>query len=73
MVAVPHGANQTFTVTPATGYQVSDVQMDGVSVGKVNSYLFGNVMSNHTIGASFQKIPPGQAKKYFSTELRKTK
>ncbi|MHB8136020.1 MAG: InlB B-repeat-containing protein, partial [Anaerolineaceae bacterium] len=52
-VTVNHGANQVFTITPATGYHVADVLVDGVSVGAVTSYTFNNVIANHTIAASF--------------------
>ena len=47
------GASQTFTITPATGYQVSSVLVDGASVGAVTSYTFSNVTANHTISATF--------------------
>ena len=52
-VAVNHGANQTFTVTPNTGYHIEDVKVDGSSVGAVTSYTFTNVTANHTISATF--------------------
>jgi len=52
-VAVNHGANQTFTITPATNYHVADVLVDGASVGAVTSYTFTNVTVGHTIAASF--------------------
>src|SRR6185369_15362888 len=52
-VSVAHGANQTFTMTPATGYHVTDVVVDGGSVGAVASYTFTNVTTAHTIAASF--------------------
>jgi len=52
-VSVNHGANQTFTITPATGYHVADVLVDGSSVGAVTSYQFTNVTAAHTIAASF--------------------
>ena len=52
-VSVNHGANQTFTITPNTGYGVSSVLVDGTSVGAVSSYTFSNVTANHTISASF--------------------
>ena len=48
-----HGAAQTFTITPATGYYVADVLVDGVSVGPVTSYTFTAVSANHTISAAF--------------------
>jgi hypothetical protein len=51
--SVDYGASQTFTITPATGYHVADVLVDGASVGAVTSYPFTNVTANHTIDASF--------------------
>ena len=52
-VAVNHGADQTFTITPASGHHVSDVLVDGSSVGAVPSYTFAVVTASHTIAASF--------------------
>ena len=52
-VSVNHGANQAFTITANTGYQVSSVTVDGTSVGAVSSYTFSNVTANHTISATF--------------------
>src|SRR2546428_9369124 len=52
-VLVTYGANQTFTITPDTGYHVADVLVDGSSVGAVTSYTFTNVTANHSIAASF--------------------
>ncbi len=52
-VSVMSGANQTFTLTPASGYKVANVLVDGSSVGAVNSYTFSNVRASHTIQASF--------------------
>ncbi|MFH0797678.1 MAG: FG-GAP-like repeat-containing protein [Candidatus Omnitrophota bacterium] len=52
-VSVNYGGSQAFTVTPATGYQVADVLVDGSSVGAVTSYTFTNVTANHTISANF--------------------
>jgi hypothetical protein len=48
-----HGANQTFTITPNTGYSVATVTVDGVSQGAISSYTFSNVTANHTISATF--------------------
>jgi hypothetical protein len=52
-VTVNHGSDQTFTITPNTGYHVSDVVVDDLSVGTVTSYTFTEVTSNHTINATF--------------------
>ena len=47
------GGNQTYTITPATGYHITDVFVDGASVGAVGTYTFSNVTANHTIFAAF--------------------
>ncbi len=57
-VSVPTGSNQTFTVTPAAGYHVKDVLVDGSSSGAVTSYAFLNVTATHTISATFEQNPP---------------
>jgi len=52
-VTVNHGASQFFTITASPGYRISDVQVDGSSVGVVSSYTFTSVAADHTIAASF--------------------
>ncbi|MCX5998458.1 MAG: hypothetical protein NTU41_02405 [Chloroflexi bacterium] len=52
-IVVSAGASRTFTVTANTGYHIAGVLVDGVSVGKPDSYVFSNVTSCHTIAASF--------------------
>jgi hypothetical protein len=52
-VSVSSGSSKTFSVTPAKGYSIYSVVVDGVPVGTVSSYTFSNVTSNHTISASF--------------------
>ena len=52
-VSVPNGSNQTFLMTPNTGYQVASVLVDGASVGAVTTYTFTNVNAAHTISATF--------------------
>ena len=55
-VSVRGGRDQTFTITPDQGYAVSDVKIDGESVGVVTSYSFENVRKAHTIAVSFATI-----------------
>ena len=52
-VSVPIGSSQTFGIIPGSGYQISDVWVDGVSVGAINSYTFSSVTADHTINAAF--------------------
>ncbi|MDT8272788.1 MAG: hypothetical protein RRA35_06315, partial [Desulfomonilia bacterium] len=44
---------RTFTITPDTCRFISDVLVDGSSVGRQTSYTFENVTADHTISASF--------------------
>ena len=53
-VSVRAGANQTFTITPNRGYAVSDVKIDGRSIGAVRSYTFENISASHTIEVQFR-------------------
>ena len=53
-VSVRAGANQTFTITPNRGYAVSDVKIDGRSIGAVQSYTFENISASHTIEVQFR-------------------
>ena len=54
---VNSGSNQTFTITPSSGYKVSSVTVDGANAGAITSYTLSNVTANHTISASFAAIP----------------
>ncbi len=50
---VNYGGSQAYAITPATGYHVADVLVDGGSVGAVTAYTFTNVTAAHTIAAAF--------------------
>lgn len=50
---VDHGSTLLFTMTGNTGYMVSDVLVDGVSVGAVTNYTFTNITADHTIAVTF--------------------
>jgi hypothetical protein len=54
-VSVTYGDDQTFTVTPNSGYQVASVLMDGTPA--IAPYTFVNVAEDHTITATFELIP----------------
>ena len=55
--SVNHGADQTYTITANSGYLVEDVIIDGTSIGSRTSYTFENVVSDHTIAATFSSVP----------------
>jgi hypothetical protein len=54
-VQISQGANRTFSITPDTGYRIRNVVVDGTRVGRVSTYTFTNVTSDHTIKARFTK------------------
>ena len=56
-VSVNSGSNQTFTITPASGFETADVVVDGVSAGALTAYTFSNVTAVHSISATFRTIP----------------
>jgi hypothetical protein len=57
-VSVNVGASRAFTVTASAGYRISDIKVDGASVGPVTSYVFTNVRFNHIIVATFSTPAP---------------
>ena len=58
-VSVREQLDKTFTITPNSGYRISDVLVDGKSVGAVSTYTFENVQKWYTIEAVFAKENPG--------------
>ena len=48
------GGNQGFVITPAAGFAIADVLVDGISRGAANSFTFSNVQANHTIVVTFR-------------------
>ncbi|MEG1017287.1 MAG: Stk1 family PASTA domain-containing Ser/Thr kinase, partial [Oscillospiraceae bacterium] len=56
--SVPSGGTATFTIAANAGSKITDVLVDGVSVGAVGTYTFSNVTGNHTISASFATVTP---------------
>lgn len=54
---VNNGDSQTYSITPNSGYKIAGVVVDGLPVGAVSSYTFNNVVTGHTISASFELLP----------------
>jgi hypothetical protein len=52
-IQVAQGSGQTYTMTNVIGYHMTNVLVDGSSIGVTNSYSFNNMLANHTIGAFF--------------------
>ncbi len=55
-VSAKSNEKTTFTITPDYGYVVKDVQVNGVSVGAVESYTFSNLSDDATIHADFAAV-----------------
>ena len=49
-VKVKEGESQSFSITPAQGYIIEKVLVDGENIGAKTSYIFENVTKEHTIG-----------------------
>jgi sugar lactone lactonase YvrE len=43
----------TFTITPDSGYRINSVSVDGAAQGAITSYTFRDIITNHTINATF--------------------
>ncbi len=54
-IKAAYGEELTFHMFPLPGYRVSDVLVDKVSIGVVNSYRFKSVTADHIIQATFVK------------------
>ncbi len=50
---VEAGGSQTFTIIPDEGFEISNVLVNGESIGPVSSYTFKDVNENSTIEAIF--------------------
>ncbi|MDD4843939.1 MAG: S-layer homology domain-containing protein [Anaerotignum sp.] len=53
---VEEGCNATITITPKEGYEISDVLVNGISVGAVSSYTIKAMNSDITISAVYQAV-----------------
>ncbi|ETR66822.1 MAG: hypothetical protein OMM_05467 [Candidatus Magnetoglobus multicellularis str. Araruama] len=51
-----YGEDQEFNISPDECFHLKDVQVDSVSMGKIDSYLFSNITENHAIHAVFEPI-----------------
>ena len=54
-VSVERGKDQSFSIKAMDGYRISDVLVDGKSVGAQNIYTFTKITGTHTIEAKFAK------------------
>jgi len=72
-IYVSQGGLQSFEIKPENGYSINEVFIDGENKGKINSYIFKNVLEPHTISATFKKgdvytINTSISEAYFETK-----
>ncbi|MDD5702021.1 MAG: hypothetical protein PHU23_08200, partial [Dehalococcoidales bacterium] len=53
IIRVEPGSSQSFSIQPNTGHVISDVRVDGDSIGPVDTYSFLNIDADHTIEVIF--------------------
>jgi len=59
IIQVAHGADQSFTIMPDSGFHVGYLQVDGGLVSPAATYTFYTVTADHSIHASFAAdMPP---------------
>jgi len=51
--SVTEGNSQIYTITASSGYTISEVRVDGSSIGAASTYTFSGASSSHTISATF--------------------
>ena len=54
-VKVAKGNNQTFTISPSSGYVIDTLKVDGSEVTATTSYTFSDVNTDHTIKVTFKQ------------------
>ncbi len=62
-LSVGYGLSKMFVIRPWEGYAISDIEVDGVSIGPVSMYMFTNVTEDHTIRATFRRKRPAASQR----------
>ena len=57
-ITVTQGDSQTFTILPASGYEIDTLTVDGSAVAAGASYTFFDIAANHSISVTFKPQPP---------------
>jgi hypothetical protein len=56
VIPVAEGANASFTIAPASGFQITNLLVDGASAGALTTWQFTGVSAFHTLAASFLDV-----------------
>ena len=51
------GDSQKYIMTPNPGWRVQSVRIDGVDIGTLTEYVFQNVIRDHNMIVSFERLP----------------
>jgi len=51
--SVTEGTSKTYTITANSGYTITNVKVDGSSIGVSSTHTFSGISSSHTISATF--------------------
>lgn len=57
---IESGNDQTYSISSDPGFSISEVLVDGVSLGAVSDHTFSNVSTDHTINVEFMELPVGK-------------
>ena len=55
-IPIFQGAERTFTITENNGYKISDLQVNGRSLGAIKTYVFRGLTSDASIKVTFEEI-----------------
>jgi fibronectin type 3 domain-containing protein len=56
-ITVSPGTTLSLTINPRNGYQIGDVKLDDISMGKITGYTFNNMTADHRVAAVFAAVP----------------
>jgi sialate O-acetylesterase len=68
-VNVKTGSDQAFTITPLPGFSISEVIVDGESLGNQSTYTFNSIAEAHSILATFTPTATGTGRIPLENEL----
>ncbi len=55
-IIVTNASSKTFNITPAIGYEIADLIVDGDGQPIASNYTFTNVVGDHTISTNFSRV-----------------
>lgn len=68
-VSVTYGNSSTFSFSANAGYVLSDILLDGVSVGATNPYTLSVITANHTLRGVFSEVECNAPTNVFAEQI----